>query len=110
MSNNIADGTMERPTFFNVPYDLSDQFRYVVRVNINIKMLLTDINKLCSFIRAHKHINTSYRNSYLYNVQLSNNVAYKILARTMMYLMTNWLIVLRTRINEHCKHINRNTT
>jgi hypothetical protein len=90
--------------YFTIPYvdDISKKFEHIFKNDPTISMAYTGLNKLSKFIRAQKDKLPPDSHS---------NVIYKINCKDCeaSYVGQTGRL-LKTRINEHRNHINRNTT
>ncbi|XP_011866087.1 PREDICTED: uncharacterized protein LOC105561048 [Vollenhovia emeryi] len=100
--NTHTSDTQNVKRFFNIPYipNVSEKFRHVVQ-DLNLNLSYTGLHKLRCFIKVHKDpLPTLSRSNVVYKISCKDcNASY--VGQTGR--------LLSTRINEHRKHINRNT-
>ena len=90
--------------YFTVPYveGISHKFKYIFKDDPMISMAYTGLNRLSRFIRAQKDIlPQESRSNVVYRINC-NDCEASYVGQTGR--------LLKTRINEHRNHINRNTT
>jgi len=103
-SDDRETNNNEKISYFTIPYvdGISERFEYFFKNESTINIAYTGLNKLNKFIRAQKD---------KLPLDSHSNVVYRIDCKDCEASYVGQIgRLLKTRINEHRKHINRNTT